>query len=403
MTWTPSDFTPSEDASLSIETIEDVSSFASLAGEWDALLEASSADGLFLTWEWLFAWWKHLAAGCELRIVLLRREGELIAVAPLALRHGSVQELPPVPVLQFLGSGVAGSDHLDLIVRRGHEKAAIRALSEFLVDAGRVLAFMRMRSDGPAAALVERMQLQGWHAWRGPQESCPFVSLRGQSFDTYLASLGSEHRYAFRRKVGRIERRYAVRFDLARTDAERQESLAALFALHELRWSTRGDPGAFSTQALRDFHAEVSRMALGAGWLRLWVLRLDDKPVAAVYGFLRRRTFYFYQSGFDPAFSRDSVGLVALGMAVRAAMEEGADELDLLHGTERYKAHWTNATRELERFELYAPGTSGFLKREATALTREARRVTRNLLELGRRAVTNTTKTTTPVDHAESR
>lgn len=379
--------TPSADTTWSVETIHDVESFAALAPQWEALLGESEADGLFLTWEWLFTWWKHLSAGYQLSIVVLRSGGELIALAPLALRHGSLRHLPPVPALEFLGSGVAGSDYLDLIVRRGHEAEAVRVLSEHLIDAQHALSFMRMRPLGPTAALLERMGQRGWKTWQGQSEICPFVSLRGQTFESYLASLGSEHRYAFRRKLGRIEKRFTASFDLASTESERQESLAALFALHAERWSTRGDVGAFSTQVLRDFHDEITRVALAAGWLRLWVLRLDGKPVAALYGFLRRRTFYFYQSGFDPAFAGESVGLVLLGVAVRAAIEEGADELDMLHGVERYKTHWANATRELLRFELYAPGACGFLQREATAWTRKARRVTRSALEMGHRIV----------------
>ncbi len=389
--------TPHDHPGFAIETIEDEASFARLQPAWTELLSQSDADGLFLTWQWAFTWWKHLASGCQLHILLVWRGEQLIALAPLVLRHGAVQQLPPVTALQFIGSGVAGSDYLDLIVRRGHEPDAVRLLTERLIESGRALAFMRMRSGGPAAALVERMRERGWRAWQGPQELCPFASLRGQTFETYLASLGSEHRYAFRRKLGRIERRFAARFELATTEDQRQQQLATLFALHDLRWHTRGDPGAFSTPALRAFHEELSRVALAAGWLRLWVLYLDDKPVAAVYGFLYRRTFYFYQSGFDPAFARESVGLVGLGVAVRGAIEDGVDELDLLHGTERYKAHWASATRELLRFELYAPGTRGLLEREATALSREARRVTRVVLELGRRVV----EAKAPVDHAE--
>jgi CelD/BcsL family acetyltransferase involved in cellulose biosynthesis len=389
---------PARDADLTIETIGDVPTFEQLAPEWSALLADCEADGLFLTWEWMFTWWKHLTGDCKLQITTLRKDGRLIAIAPLALRPASVQQLPPVAALQFLGSGVAGSDYLDLIVRRGHEAEAVRALAERMSGAGRALALMRMRPAGPAATLVERMQQQGWHTWQGQREMCPFVSLRGQSFETYLASLGSEHRYAFRRKLGRIERRYTCSFDLVRSEAERKDALAILFALHELRWNPRGEPGAFSTPALREFHDEVTRLALAAGWLRLWVLRLDGKPVAALYGFLRQGTFYFYQAGFDPAFARDSVGLVMLGVAVRGAMEDGAEELDLLHGTERYKAHWANATRELVRVELHAPGTLGFLEREATAWTRKARRLTRAAIDVSKRMTAKTT-----VDHATPR
>ncbi|HMJ11280.1 MAG TPA: GNAT family N-acetyltransferase [Polyangiaceae bacterium] len=382
-----------------LEIIDDVHTFSRLAPEWEALLAESDADGLFLTWQWVFAWWKHLAEDNKLQIMTLRRGGLLVAIAPFALRPASVQHLPPVASLQFLGSGVAGSDYLDLIVRRGHEAEAVRVLSDRLNTSGRALALMRMRPVGPAAALVERMRQQRWHAWEGPREVCPWVSLRDQTFDTYMAGLGSEHRYAFRRKLAKLERRPGSSFELARTEEERERALSELYALHDRRWHSRGEPGAFSTPALRAFHDEVTRSALAAGWLRLWVLRVDGKPAAALYGFLRQRTFYFYQSGFDPAFARDSVGLVLLGVAVRAAMAEGADELDLLHGTERYKAHWTNAARELTRIELHAPGTLGFLEREATALTRKARRITRAALDISKRVTAKTVQT----DHAAPR
>lgn len=370
---------------VSMEMVDDIGAFARLAPDWNELLAASESDGLFLTWEWMFTWWRHLSKGCKLQIIVLRSGGTLIALAPLALRRASFLGVPPVATLQFLGSGVAGSDYLDLIVRRGHEAEAIVTLSERLSSWGRGLAFMRMLPGSHAAALVSGLRERRWRAWQGPREECPFVSLRGESFESYLGSLGSEHRYAFRRKLARIERSREPSFELVHTEPERQRALATLFELHAMRWRARGDAGAFSSQSLRAFHDDVSRLALAEGWLRLWVLRFGSKPVAALYGFLRRRTFYFYQAGFDPAFSKDSVGLVMLGVAVRAAMEEGADELDLLHGTEGYKAHWAKTTRELLRVELYAPGARGFLEREATALTREARRVTRSVLEMGNR------------------
>jgi len=381
---------------LAIELIESEAAFERLAPEWTELLAASEMDALFLTWEWLFSWWRHLAADCELRLLVLRREGKLLGIAPLALRRASLLQLPPVAALQFLGSGVAGSDYLDLIVRRGHEVEVVDSVRRWLEAAGRPLSLMRMRTEGPGATLVERMSQTGWRAWCGAREVCPFASLRGQSFDSYLAGLGSEHRYALRRKLKRVEGRADARFELARTEAERQAALESLFELHASRWQSRGDAGAFATPALRAFHHEFSRVALAAGWLRLWLLRFDAVPVAAVYGFLYRRRFYFYQGGFDPAFSRDSVGMVLLGVAVRAAIEEGTDELDLLHGTERYKAHWARANRELARWELYPPGTRGWLACEASGLTRDARRMGRLALSTGKRVLSKANQ----VDHA---
>jgi hypothetical protein len=45
---------------LTIERIEDVGRFATMAEEWNALLRDSDADCFFLTWEWLYTWWESL-------------------------------------------------------------------------------------------------------------------------------------------------------------------------------------------------------------------------------------------------------------------------------------------------------------------------------------------------------
>jgi CelD/BcsL family acetyltransferase involved in cellulose biosynthesis len=90
--------------------------------------------------------------------------------------------------------------------------------------------------------------------------------------------------------------------------------------------------------------------------------------------------FSFYQSGFAPAFARESVGLVMLARAIRQAIAEGAAEFDLLHGDESYKALWAHdAPRVLAHLEVYPPRLRGQLCRRAATLGRAARRAARRL------------------------
>ena len=65
-----------------IELIQDAQSFELLREEWEALLQASAANGLFLTWEWLATWWKHFSVERELFVLTARASGELMAIAP---------------------------------------------------------------------------------------------------------------------------------------------------------------------------------------------------------------------------------------------------------------------------------------------------------------------------------
>jgi CelD/BcsL family acetyltransferase involved in cellulose biosynthesis len=177
-----------------------------------------------------------------------------------------------------------------------------------------------------------------------------------------------------------LHRRFAVELHRVSSEDERGPTLGRLIELHEARWRERGGAGAFYSAAHVAFHQELTQRALDRGWLRLFELRLDGRAAASLYGFRYADTFSFYQSGFDPHYAKDSVGLVMMGLAIKSAIEEGAAEYDLLHGDESYKRQWAGTARELGRLDLYPPPLYGLLCRKALTLGRAARRTARRVL-----------------------
>lgn len=91
----------------------------------------------------------------------------------------------------------------------------------------------------------------------------------------------------------------------------------------------------------------------------MYVLRLNGRPASAIYALRYGPTFSFFQSGFDPQYSRYSVGVAAMALSIQSAIEEGAEEYDFLHGAEPYKFHWTRESRDLARIRLFPPGRRG--------------------------------------------
>ncbi len=367
---------------MRVELIDDTERFRALRQEWDELLEQSAADCLFLTWEWLYPWWTHCADGRKLCLLAVRDGGDLIGVAPLAVSPWRVTRFRLFHALEFLGTGRIGSDYLDIISRRSREQDVAEALADHLSRWGTMLELAQVNGDASlAAAVAARMAGRDWTSAAIRTDVCPFVRLAGHSWDSYLATLGSEHRYNIRRRLRNLAGRFDVRFERAATDAERRAALAEVVTLHRKRWEARGGGStAFSTPAVLAFHEEASRLALERGWLRLFSLRLDGTPVSALYGFRYGRRFYFYQSGFEPEYGKHSVGLVTMALAIKSAIEEGAEEYDFLHGDEPYKFLWTRDVRELRRLELYAPCLRGRLSRGAVETDRVARKLARRVL-----------------------
>jgi CelD/BcsL family acetyltransferase involved in cellulose biosynthesis len=174
-----------------------------------------------------------------------------------------------------------------------------------------------------------------------------------------------------------------MRFDLVTAGAERRALLSTMAAFHDRRYEERGGSSAFSTPAVGAFQEEVTRRALEGGWLRMYVLRLNGETAAVMYGFNYGGRFYFYQHAFDDRFKAHSVGLVLMGLSVRAAIDEGAREFDMLWGVEPYKFLWARESRTLQRIELFPIHLGGTLHRHAIGARRRVGKLARRVLSFG--------------------
>lgn len=356
-------------APLVVGLVESMADFDAMGAEWQELLANSDADSLFLTWEWLHTWWRHLGGRRQLHIITLRRGGRLIAIAPLAVRPRQPGRLFPFRAIEFMGTGSVGSDYLDIIVRHGEEAGALAALATHLKDSRLMLELSQVKLAPTAASRLATILVRdGWGAAQLVTDMCPYIVIGGRSWDAYLASLSSAHRYNLRRRIKNLYQSFQVGWERVTTEEELHHSFRDFMDLHQARWARRRHADALQERALVEFHEEWCAIALKRGWLRLYLLKLDGTPTAAVYGFKYRDNFLFYQSGFDPGYSAHSVGMVALAMSIRAALEEGAVEYDLLHGDESYKFLWTDQGRDLSRLELCPPNSSGLLYRQAIRL-----------------------------------
>ena len=364
---------------MTVTIIDDAERFAALTPEWNELLRDSASDCPFLTAEWLQAWWAHLAGSRALHIITVRDAGNrLIAIAPLMAVNGP---LGMFRRLEFLGTGNAGSDYLDVIVRIGHQREGVRALADTIRQEHAALGLDHVADSSLALTLSEELADEGWTARRTPVSVCPIVTLAGHTWDSYLASLGGSHRANFRRRLRALTGQFNMQFEAVAGETERAEALAALIDFHRRRFGPEGST--FASPALVAFHDEATRRAHEQGWLRMFVLRLNRSVVAVMYGFFYNNRFFFYQHGFDSGYEPFSVGLVLMGLTIQSALEEGSLEFDMLYGTETYKRLWARDERRLSKLQLYPPDFGGRVYRRTVDAERAMRTVARRIFAMG--------------------
>ena len=69
----------------------------------------------------------------------------------------------------------------------------------------------------------------------------------------------------------------------------------------------------------------------------------------------RGKTFYYYNAGYDLDWANKSVGLVLIGLSIRAAIARGNTLYDFLRGEETYKFDWSNSQEKLITVKLNRP------------------------------------------------
>src|SRR4051794_13087129 len=83
---------------IAVETITDPAALAPLGAEWDALVRAMPRPSPMLLHGWVTAWWRHFGEGARLAVVVARRDGMVVGVAPFMIRRRGGMR-----VLRFIG------------------------------------------------------------------------------------------------------------------------------------------------------------------------------------------------------------------------------------------------------------------------------------------------------------
>lgn len=307
-------------------------SFDALREPWAALLPTGITPFPFQSIAWAEAWCATFGADAQpLLLALHDAAGALIGIAPLVLRQTSLGR-----TIQFMG-GTDVTDYLDIIASEHDVRRVWVAVIEHLLD-------MREHWDAidlhcvpqwsPSHATVAELLSHTMNVRIVQEEVCPVVRLGG-SFDAYLRTLPKKERHEVKRKGRNFERDAPT--GTLRILTGRDEALAALpdfFRLHRL---SAPDKERFLTPDVERFFCEMAGAVADAGWLRLYFLDVEGVPVATMFTFVSDGRSLIYNSGFDPAYARISVGMVLTGLVIEDAATSGATLCDFLRGNEGYK------------------------------------------------------------------
>jgi CelD/BcsL family acetyltransferase involved in cellulose biosynthesis len=349
-----------DSTTVSVNWITNYAEMSIFIPEWRELYERAGRQNPFASPDWLVPWARNFVPERNLALLAIRRNGELIGLAPWYLRRtgGLLRRL------QLLGSGRHAilTELPQVLNLPGESRSVLRAaVTELFRNSHRWDLFE-----------LPLMDDQGWFEpeWLGVEagrsgqvqhittHAANILPLPSDEADLQKA-LKRHQLDNIRRSRNRLTRQAGSWTVTVHEDvAGIKYALPVLTRLHSARShmaERRHHPDYLSAEGRKEFLSEALRNMAESGRAQIFTLDVDGTEIAAQLVLHAADSAYIGFSGVDPDWW--TVGAVTLLQwhAAKSAIEQGRQTFNLSVGPNLAKLRWSEQTVQHPRFTVSAP------------------------------------------------
>jgi CelD/BcsL family acetyltransferase involved in cellulose biosynthesis len=371
-----------------LDTIEAVG--PTVVQQWDAL--AVRLDKPYCAPGWILPWHHVAPPGARLRIVVVRDDDELLAIAPFYAEPWRLR----MWTWSLMGATMAS--RIEPLADPNRLQPAAAAIRCAIAAGDPSPARIRLEglpSDSPWPMLLSVPPDGGEPTWsyNHLRVVAPTIALDVDSVDEYLQRRSSHFRKQMRYARRKLENDGA-QFRIARTPDELEPAIREFIRLHLARWENRGGSSAMTDNSDRMLLA--AGRELGTERFQLVSLVMAGTTINSQLFVAAGNEISYWAGGFDEDYAHYQPSKVTLLEAVRTSIEHGYRRFDLGPGPQEYKYRFSDSEEELlsmtlvPRRRLYAAARLAFAPEHArftiaARLTREQKDRLRKVVPRRRR------------------
>ncbi|MCB0328681.1 MAG: GNAT family N-acetyltransferase [Bdellovibrionales bacterium] len=317
-----------------------------LEDEWNKLIDEDTGAHPYQTHAWQLAWWGVYGEAAALRLILVTRKDsdELVAIFPMYIAKQIVEKVR-ITSLEFIGTRDYTCDYAAPILSSqlsDKERSEIFDLTFSLFSEAPLIQLSNIRDDSPYFEFLNKLSYAHtavpYHAWSTKID---------MNDPEAIPNRGSTHKILKRyRKAGKPLVQHF------RTAEEILPLLDTFFEQHNQRWKPIVGESQFEDPKQRELFTAFVKALCPNGNLVFSALWIDENLLAAHFGYLFRRRFYWYKPSYNPEFRKLSPGKLLLAEVYRYAAQETAKVFDFTIGDEEYKAPFTETKTNMYRFRI---------------------------------------------------
>ena len=288
-------------------------------------------------------------------LVCFSNTDKLIGIAPFYIDCYRLFGTVSYCTLRMLGDSGSGAEYPSIIAKAGHEREICEAVVDELTKAKSLWDCIWLPScaswDKTINLFVDTLRAENTINYNTRPTAFSAFELTS-SYENYLAGFSSKRRNSLHRIENKMDKISGLEILSCQSEDEIDLYLATLYRLHLLRWSEKGETGAFAKSPItKRFYSEFAPLALRKGWLKFLMVVHNGEPKAIHIGYSYNGNYYQLQEGFDPTFDK-GVGNYLRIKTIQRFIAEGLQHYDFLGGYTEHKRRWKS--QRTEGFDLFA-------------------------------------------------
>lgn len=338
------------DQRVEVHHIRTTEEFKNIREAWGELLEKRHSQTAFLTWEWMYTWWKHYGTEKELWLITAWKDGKLIGGAPLMLSRVSRFGLR-YRILQSLGK--PNTDESDFITAEEAPEEVIQSLVGYIASQNNQWDALELCEFNPESNTsqivineISKLNL------RTIEKSEPhYQILLSRPWEEYWKSLSKNTRDSIEKRYKQGVKKMDLQFQYIHAADVTWQHFETIFAINE----TARYPEKYGSTKERAFLADMVEAMNGKGWLEVIFLHMEGKPIAYDYGFNMNGRFEDWRTGYNLNYSTQAAGKILLYLLIKHQFEHGYKLFDFLRGAYEYKTQWNPDGRDFKTLIAVKP------------------------------------------------
>lgn len=335
----------------SIRMISTLQEFEEVRDVWNLLLEKQAHQTIFLTWEWLYAWWKHNQQGKSLWLVTAWQGTNLVGAAPLMFsktrKHGMTFRF-----LQTLGT--PNTDHSDFVTTE-NDPAIVEALCRHILSKWEEWDAIELNEhleESPTTQVVTRLLKEAGLVTKVRSNlhyHIPIVS----TWDEYFKGLSKNMRREIEKSLRHAKEKHAVELKRFCDNDVTWENFETFFEVNK----NGSYPEKYKSETEKAFHRELFELMREKGWIEIALLYFDGIPAAYEYGFKYAGRFEDWRTGYDRRYAESSAGKILLILLMKDFFDHGYADFDFLRGEYEHKDRWRPDSRKYLNITAVRPAS----------------------------------------------